>query len=49
MISVPKWNKRNNQRKLINHFIKLLDTINHMNNKKAENSPSGKNMKPKEP
>ena len=30
-------------------FSKVLDSINRMNNKKAENSPSGKNTKPREP
>ena len=30
-------------------FYKVLDTINRKNNIKAENSPSGKNTKPREP
>ena len=30
-------------------FYELLDTINRMNNIKAESSPSGKNTKPREP
>ena len=49
MISVPKWNKRFNQRKIDKLFHELLDTINRMNNNEAENSPSGKNTKPRVP
>ena len=30
-------------------FYELLDTINRMNNKKAEKSPSGENTKPRVP
>ena len=48
MITVPKWDKRNNQRKSISHFFKLLDTVNRMNNNKAESSPSGENTKPRD-
>ena len=44
MIIVPKWDKRDNQRTLIGHSTKIMDTINRMINNKAENSPSGKNM-----
>ena len=47
MISVPKWNKRNNWRKIDKSFYELLDTINRMNTSKAENSPSGKSTKPR--
>ena len=49
MITVPKWNKRINWRKVDKSFYELLDTINRMNNNKAENSPSGKNTKPRVP
>ena len=49
MITVPKWDKRNNQRKLISRFSKVLDTINRMINNKTENSPSGKDTKLKVP
>ena len=45
----PKWNKRINWRKIYKSFYELLDTINRMNNNKAENSPSGKNTKPRKP
>ena len=45
MITVPKWNKRNNQQKIDKSFHELLDTINRMKNRKAENSPIGKNTK----
>ena len=37
MIFIPKWDKRNNERKCISHFYKVLDTISRMNNNKAEN------------
>ena len=49
MIAVPKWNKRINYRKIDKSFYELLDTIIRMNNKKAKNSPSGKNTKLREP
>ena len=49
MITVPKWNKRNNYRKIDESFYEILETINRMNNNKAENSPSGKNTKPRVP
>ena len=48
MITVPKWNKRINKRKIDESFYELLDTINRMKNEKAENSPSRKNTKPRE-
>ena len=38
MITVPKWNKRYNQRKLINHFNKLLDTNTEMIDRNAESN-----------
>ena len=47
MITVPKWIKRINWRKVDKSFYELLDTINRMNNNKAKNSPSGKNTKPR--
>ena len=49
MITVSKWNKRNNYRKIDKSFYELLETINRMNNNNAENSPSGKNTKPTVP
>ena len=49
MIIVLKWNKRINWRKIDKSFYELLDTINRMNNNKVENSPSGKNTKPRVP
>ena len=49
MIIVPKKNKRIKQRKIDLSFYNLLDTINRINNSKAENSPSGKNTEPREP
>ena len=38
MISVPKWDKRNNQRKIDKSFYKLLDTINRMTDRNAESN-----------
>ena len=49
MITVPKWNKRINWRKVDKSFYELLDTINRTNNNKDENSPRGKNTKPRVP
>ena len=49
MIIVPKSNKRFNKRKIDESFYELLDTINRMNKKQAENSPSGKITKPRVP
>ena len=48
MIVVPKWDKRNNQRKLINHFYKLLYSINRVKKIKANSSPKGTKTKPSE-
>ena len=47
MITVPKGDKRINQRKIDKSFYEIMNTINRMNNNKAENSPSGKNTKPR--
>ena len=49
MITVPKWNKWINYQRIDESFCKILDTINRMDNSEAENSPSGKNTKPREP
>ena len=49
MIFVPKWKKRNNQRKIDKSFKKLLVTINRMNKIKAEKVLALKNTKPGEP
>ena len=38
MITVPKWNKRINQRKIDKSFYKLLDTNNRMTDSNVESN-----------
>ena len=38
MIIVPKWDERNNQRKIDKSFYKLLDTNNRINDSNAESN-----------
>ena len=49
MLSVPKWDESNMGRVNFETFLKILSTINRMNNFKAEKSPSGKTTKGNEP
>ena len=38
MITVPKWDKRNNQQKIDEPFYRLLDTNNRMTESNAESN-----------
>ena len=38
MITVPKWDKRNNQRIFDKSFCKVLDTSNRMTDSNAESN-----------